>query len=69
MKATLGFLLISSAYNLRFHESAAVGDKGKCTNWIQTDPYKGWFVLFRLYTPLPPFHDKSWRPSEIEEIR
>jgi hypothetical protein len=37
-------------------------------NWIQTDPYKGWFVLFRLYNPLPAFFDKSWRPSEIEEV-
>ena len=38
-------------------------------NWIQTDPYKGWFVLLRLYNPLPAFFDKSWRPSEIEEVR
>lgn len=35
-------------------------------NWIQTVPGKGWFVLLRLYSPLRPFFDKSWRPSEIE---
>jgi hypothetical protein len=35
-------------------------------NWIQTDPDKGWFTILRLYSPLPPFFDKSWRPSEIE---
>jgi hypothetical protein len=34
-------------------------------NWIQTDPKKGWFTILRLYSPLPSFFDKSWRPSEI----
>jgi hypothetical protein len=37
-------------------------------NWIQTDPNKGWFTLLRLYSPLEPFFDKSWRPSEIEVV-
>lgn len=37
-------------------------------NWIQTDPKKGWFTLLRLYSPLPSFFDKSWRPSEIEAV-
>lgn len=37
-------------------------------NWIQTDPEKGWFTLLRLYSPLPPFFDKSWRPREIELV-
>ena len=38
-------------------------------NWIQTVPGKGWFVLFRLYSPLEPFFDKTWRPGEIEVVR
>ena len=38
-------------------------------NWIQTTPGKGWFVILRLYSPLEPFFDKSWRPSEIELVR
>ena len=37
-------------------------------NWIQTDPEKGWFTILRLYSPLPSFFDKSWRPSEIEAV-
>lgn len=37
-------------------------------NWIQTDPQKGWFTILRLYSPLPSFFDKSWRPSEIEVV-
>jgi hypothetical protein len=38
-------------------------------NWIQTDPGKGWFTILRLYSPLPAFFDKSWRPSEIEPVK
>jgi hypothetical protein len=37
-------------------------------NWIQTMPGKGWFLILRLYSPLEPFFDKSWRPSEIEKV-
>ncbi len=37
-------------------------------NWIQTVPDKGWFTILRLYSPLPSFFDKSWRPSEIEPV-
>lgn len=37
-------------------------------NWIQTVPKKGYFVLLRLYSPLEPFFDKTWRPSEIELV-
>ena len=37
-------------------------------NWIQTDPETGWFTILRLYSPLPSFFDKSWRPSEIELV-
>src|SRR5262249_6665076 len=38
-------------------------------NWIQTDPKKGWFVILRLYSPLPAFFDKSWRAGEIELVK
>ena len=37
-------------------------------NWIQTVPGKSWFVYFRLYSPLEPWFDKSWRPGDIEEL-
>jgi hypothetical protein len=42
---------------------------GKTNNWLQTVPGKGWWPILRLYSPLQPFFDKSWRPSEIEPIR
>ena len=36
-------------------------------NWVQTIPGKGWFVILRLYGPLEPWFDKTWRPGEIEQ--
>ena len=41
---------------------------GMENNWIQTIPDKGWNTLFRLYGPLEPWFDKTWKLSEIEEI-
>ncbi len=35
-------------------------------NWVQTIPGKGWFMILRLYGPLEPWFDKTWRPGEIE---
>jgi hypothetical protein len=40
--------------------------EGKESNWLQTMPGKGWWTILRLYNPLQPFFDKTWRPSEIE---
>jgi hypothetical protein len=39
---------------------------GKEKNWAQTVPSKGWFVVLRLYGPLEPWFNKTWRPGEIE---
>lgn len=38
-------------------------------NWIQTVPGKGWNVILRLYSPLEPWFNKTWRPGEIEEVK
>ena len=42
--------------------------EGKESNWIQTVPGKGWNVLIRLYGPLEPWFDQTWRPGEIEIV-
>jgi hypothetical protein len=42
--------------------------EGKENNWIQTIPGKGWFIALRLYGPLEPWFDKTWRPGEIEPM-
>ena len=39
---------------------------GAESNWLQSVPGKGHFVVLRFYNPLQSFFDKSWRPSEIE---
>ena len=38
-------------------------------NWVQTLPGKGWFMILRLYGPLEPWFDKTWRPGEIELVK
>lgn len=43
--------------------------KGKEANWTETVPGKGWFTLFRLYGPLEPWFEKTWRPGEIEQVK
>jgi len=42
---------------------------GKENNWMQTMPGKGWNTIFRLYSPLEPWFDKTWRPGEIELVK
>ena len=41
---------------------------GKEGNWAQTMPGKSFNLMFRLYGPLEPWFDKTWRPGEIELI-
>jgi hypothetical protein len=37
---------------------------GKESNWVQISPGKGWNVMLRLYGPLEPWFDKTWRPGQ-----
>ena len=39
--------------------------EGKEKNWIQTVPGKGWFTYIRLYGPLEPFFEQTWKPDDI----
>jgi len=39
---------------------------GKEKNWILTVPGKGFWLILRLYGPLEPWFDKTWRPGKIE---
>ena len=42
--------------------------KGKEKNWVKTVPGKGWFPYLRLYGPLQPFFEQTWRPDDIVKI-
>jgi hypothetical protein len=50
------------------HFSPTRPDGVAAGNWIETDPERGWFVILRLYSPLQPFFDKTWRVGEIEPV-
>ena len=42
--------------------------EGYENNWLETVPGKGWFVILRMYGPLEPWIEKTWRPGEIEVV-
>jgi hypothetical protein len=48
-----------------FGPKAPAGQEG---NWIQTMPGKGWNVILRLYGPTEAWHNKSWKPGDIESV-
>jgi hypothetical protein len=54
------------SYDLYFGPKAP---KGQENNWLQTIPGKSWFILLRMYGPLQPWIDKTWRPDEIELLK
>jgi hypothetical protein len=37
-------------------------------NWIKTVPGKGWFPIFRFYSPTEAFFDKTWVLNDIEAV-
>ena len=41
---------------------------GMENNWIQAVPGKAWNTIFRLYGPLEPFYDQTWKPSDPELV-
>jgi hypothetical protein len=54
------------SFNIYFAPKAPAG---KEDNWLQTVPGKSWFVILRMYGPLEPWLNKTWRPSEIELVK
>jgi hypothetical protein len=53
------------SYDIYFAPKAP---KGMENNWLQTIPGKSWFTVLRMYGPLEPWIDKTWRPGEIELV-
>jgi len=54
------------SYDIYFGPKAPAG---KESNWIQTVPGRGWFTILRLYGPLEPWFNKTWKPGEIEPMK
>jgi hypothetical protein len=53
------------SFDLYFSPAAPAG---KESNWIQTVPGKAWNTILRLYGPLEPFYDKTWKPSDPDLV-
>lgn len=53
------------SYTVWFGPEAPEGHEG---NWIQTITGKGFIVLLRLYGPLEPWYDKTWKPGDFELV-
>jgi len=41
--------------------------RGPAQNWIPTTPGKSWYAYFRLFGPLEPYFERSWRLPDIEK--
>jgi hypothetical protein len=54
------------SFDIYFGPQAPQGWEG---NWIQTIPGKGWNTIFRLYGPLQPYYDKTWKPGDPELVQ
>ena len=54
------------SYDIYFGPEAPAGYEH---NWLATVPGKGWFVALRMYGPLEPWIEKTWRPGEIELVK
>ncbi len=53
------------SYDVYFAPEPPAGKEG---NWLQTVPRKSWFAILRMYGPLEPWIDQTWRPGEIELV-
>ena len=53
------------SYDIYFAPKPPAGKEG---NWLQTVPGKSWFIALRMYGPLQPWIDQTWRPGEIELV-
>lgn len=42
--------------------------QGDEKNWIRTVPGKGWFPIFRFYSPEKALYDKSWKLPDVEKV-
>ena len=43
--------------------------EGKAGNWLQTVPGKSWWLALRMYGPLKPWINQTWRPSVNELVQ
>lgn len=54
------------SYTIWFGPKAPKGQEG---NWVQTMPGKSYNVLLRLYGPLEPWFNKTWKPGDFTIVQ
>jgi hypothetical protein len=54
------------SYTIWFGPKAPEGHEG---NWIQTITGKSYLTILRLYGPLEPWFDKTWKPGDFELVK
>jgi hypothetical protein len=57
---------VDGSYDIYFAPTVPAGKEG---NWLQTIPGKSWFTILRMYGPMEPWINKTWRPGEIELMK
>ena len=70
---TAGLDSLSKELKLNADGSATVyfgpkAPQGQEGNWVQTMPGKGFNTLLRLYGPLEPWFNKTWKPGDFELV-
>ena len=53
------------SYDIYFGPKAPEGYEN---NWLETLPGKSMIVILRMYGPLKPWLEQTWRPSEVELV-
>ena len=56
---------VDGSYTVYFGPQAP---EDKADNWVQTMPGKSYFVFLRLYGPLEPWFDKTWKPGDFKKL-
>jgi hypothetical protein len=46
-----------------------VAPAGKESNWVPTDQKRPFELLFRLYGPKKELFEKTWRLSDVQEMK
>jgi hypothetical protein len=54
------------SYTIYFGPEAPQGHEN---NWVETISGKSWFVILRMYSPLKPWIEQTWRPGEVELMK
>jgi hypothetical protein len=56
-------------YRGGFDDQIVEAPKGHEGNWVQTLPGKSFNLLYRMYGPLEPWFDKSWKLGDFELVK